>query len=252
MAHPTVAVLERHLVLYRRLWRASVFSSFVLPVLFLLSIGVGVGGYVGEVGGVDYLAWIVPGVMASTAFQTAIGESTYSVLGDFKWVRSYHAMRATPVGIGDMVVGRLLYVLFRVEIAAIVFLGITGLFGALHSVWAVLTPVVAALVTLSAAAPVMAFAATIEHDSYFALLFRFVMIPSTLFSGVFFPVAQLPDLVRPLAYVSPLWHGVELSRAATLGVAPPWPVWTHGGYLLVCSAAGLWWAYAAFGKRLQD
>ncbi|MFC7641391.1 ABC transporter permease [Streptosporangium lutulentum] len=79
---------------------------------------------------------------------------------------------------------------------------------------------VAALVALSAAAPVMAFAASIEHDSYFALLFRFVMIPSTLFAGVFFPVDQLPQLVRPLAYLSPLWHGVELSRAATLGTSP--------------------------------
>ncbi|MFJ2032993.1 ABC transporter permease [Streptosporangium sp. NPDC087985] len=247
-----MAVLERHLVLYRRLWRASVFSSFVLPVLFLVSIGIGVGRYVGEVGGVGYLAWIVPGVMASTAFQMAIGESTYSVLGDFKWVRSYHAMRATPVGIGDMIVGRLLYVLLRVEIAAVVFLGVTGLFGALRSGWAVLTPVVAALVALAAAAPVTAFAASIEHDSYFALLFRFVMIPSALFAGVFFPVEQLPGVVRPLAYVSPLWHGVELSRAATLGVAPAWPVWVHVGYLLACAGAGMVWAVAAFHKRLQD
>jgi Nod factor-specific ABC transporter NodJ protein len=252
MVHPTVAVLERNLALYRRLWRASAFSSFILPVLFLVSIGVGVGGYVGTIGGVDYLAWIVPGVMASTAFQMAIGESTYSVLGDFKWVRAYHAMRATPVEVRDMVSGWLLYILIRVEIAAIVFLGITALFGALRSPWAVLTPVIAALVAMSAAAPLIAFAASIEHDSYFALLFRFVMIPSTLFAGVFFPVDQLPQLVRPLAYVSPLWHGVELSRAATLGVAAPWPIWAHAGYLLLCCAAGLTWAIAAFRKRLQD
>ncbi|GGT01023.1 transport permease protein [Planobispora rosea] len=252
MAHPTVAVLERHLHLYRRLWRASVFSSFILPVLFLVSIGVGVGNYVGEIGGVSYLAWIVPGVMASTAFQMAIGESTYSVLGDFKWVRAYHAMRATPVGVRDMVAGWMLYILLRVEIAAVVFLGVTGLFGALRSPWAVVTPLVAALVAVAAAAPVTAFAASIDNDSYFALLFRFVMIPSTLFAGVFFPVDQLPEMVRPLAYVSPLWHGVELSRAATLGAAPPWPVAVHAGCLLLFAAAGLAWAVSAFGKRLQD
>nr|BFE79558.1 ABC transporter permease [Planobispora longispora] len=220
MAHPTVAVLERHLHLYRRLWRASVFSSFILPVLFLVSIGIGVGNYVGEIGGVTYLAWIVPGVMASTAFQMAVGESTYSVLGDFKWVRAYHAMRATPVGIRDMVAGWMLYVLLRVVIAAVVFLGVTGLFGALLSPWAVVTPLVAALVAVAAAAPVTAFAASIDNDSYFALLFRFVMIPSTLFAGVFFPVEELPGQIRPLAYLSPLWHGVELSRAATLGALP--------------------------------
>jgi hypothetical protein len=75
--------------------------------------------------------------------------------------------------------------------------------------------------------PTSAFSATIENDSYFALLFRFVVIPSTLFAGVFFPVSQLPALLRPLAYASPLWHAVELCRAATLGVAPPWPVAAH-------------------------
>ncbi|MFC4061314.1 ABC transporter permease [Planomonospora corallina] len=252
MVHPTVAVLERHLCLYRRLWRASVFSSFILPVLFLVSIGIGVGGYVGGIGGVDYLSWIVPGVLASTAFQMAVGESTYSVLGDFKWTRGYHAMRATPVGIRDMVAGWLLYILLRVEIAVVVFLVVTGLFGALRSPWAVVTPLVAGLVAVAAAAPVTAFAASVEHDSYFALLFRFVMIPSTLFAGVFFPVEQLPEAVRPLAYASPLWHGVELCRAATLGAAPPWPVAAHVVCLLVFAAAGLVWAGAAFRKRLQD
>ncbi|MBB4915117.1 ABC transporter permease [Streptosporangium saharense] len=252
MVSPAVAVLERHLCLYRRLWRASAFSSFVLPVLFLVSFGVGVGRYVGEVGGVGYLAWIVPGVLASTAFQMAVGDSTYSVLGDFKWVRGFHAMRATPVGVRDMVVGGLLYALLRVESAVVVFLVVAGVFGALRSPWAVVTPVVAALLAVAVAAPVMGFSASIDHDSYFALLFRFVMIPSALFGGVFFPVDQLPQVVRPLAYVSPLWHGVELCRAATLGVAPPWPVWVHAGVLLVFAGAGGVWAVSAFGRRLRD
>ncbi|MEV7967708.1 ABC transporter permease [Sphaerisporangium sp. NPDC088356] len=251
-APSTLAVLERSLILYRRLWRASVFSSFVLPVMFLVSIGVGVGGHVGLIGGVDYLSWIVPGVLASTAFQMSVGECTYPVLGDFKWVRAYHAMRATPVEPGDMVLGWLLYILFRVEFAVVVFLAITALFGALHSPWAVVTPLVCALVALAAAAPTMAFAATIEHDSYFALLFRFVLIPSTLFAGVFFPVERLPALARPLAYLSPLWHGVELDRAATLGTAPPWPIAAHLAYLVVFAAAGAALAVHAFRKRLQD
>ncbi|MCG5213520.1 ABC transporter permease [Streptosporangium sp. KLBMP 9127] len=252
MAHPTVAVLERNLTVYRRVWRASVMSSFVLPVLFLLSIGLGVGGYVGEVGGVDYLAWIVPGVLAVTAFQMAVGECTYAVLGDFKWVRSYHAMRATPVAIRDMIAGWLLYILLRVEIAVVVFLGVTAAFGALRSPWALVTPLIAGLLALSVAAPVTAFAATIEHDTYFALLFRFVMIPSTLFAGVFFPVEQLPDVIKPLAYASPLWHAVELCRAATLGGAPPWPVLLHVAYLAAFAVAGLAWAGRAFRARLQD
>ncbi|MFC4534874.1 ABC transporter permease [Sphaerisporangium dianthi] len=251
-ARSTLAVLERALVLYRRLWTASAFSSFGLPVLFLLSIGLGVGGYVGRIDGADYLSWIVPGVLASTAFQMSIGECTYHVLGDFKWARAYHAMRATPVQIGDMVCGWLLYILIRAEVGVLVFLAVTSLFGALHSPWALVTPLVCALVALAAAAPTMAFAAGVDNDGYFALVFRFVMIPASLFSGVFFPVEQMPALARPLAYLSPLWHGVELNRSATLGTAPSWPVAAHVAYLLAFAAAGTLWAFHAFRKRLQD
>lgn len=248
----TWTVFERYLVSYRRLWQASVFSSFVLPILFVLSIGIGVGGYIGDVNGVSYLSWIIPGVLASTAFQLAVGESTFPVLGDFKWSRAYHAMRATTVRIGDMVAGFQLFIIFRVLIASVVFLLVSSAFGALHSWWALTTPLIAALLALSVAAPTSAFAATIENDSYFALLFRFLVIPSSLFAGVFFPVEQLPDGFRQLAYASPLYHGVDLCRAATLGQPPTFPIWAHVGYLLLWAGLGLWWARAAYGRRLSD
>ena len=105
---------------------------------------------------------------------------------------------------------------------------------------------------VSVAAPTAAFSASIEHENHFALLFRFLVIPSTLFAGVFFPVSQLPALVRPLAYASPLWHGVELSRAATLGVATQWPLMAHVAYLVVWAVVGWLLAVRAFGRRLQD
>jgi len=257
MAHPMMATLERELILYRRLWQASVFSSFLLPLLFVLSIGVGVGNYItGGVDGVPYLNYVVPGVLVTTAFQIAIGESTYPVLGGFKWQRSYHAMRATPVQPVHMVGGHLLYLVFRAEVATVCFLIVVGLFGAIDSWWALATLPVVALVSVASAAPVTAFAASIENDSYFSLLFRFGLIPATLFSGVFFPVTQLPELFRPLAYLSPLWHGVVLSRAATLGELPPGETWLamlgHVGYLVLWGVVGLALAVWRFGKRLQD
>ncbi|NUT32467.1 MAG: ABC transporter permease [Hamadaea sp.] len=255
MTSPLMATFERELVLYRRLWQASVFSSFLLPLLFVLSIGVGVGGYVdanGGLDGVDYLSYIAPGVLITTAFQIGVGESTFPVLGGFKWVRSYHAMRATPVEPKHMVGGHLLYLMFRAVIATAAFLIIVSLFGGIHSWWAPLTLPIAALVTASVAAPVTAFAATIEDDSYFSLIFRFGVIPATLFSGVFFPVEQLPAAVQPLAYASPLWHGVMLARACTLGEATPWPIWLHVTYLLVWAAAGVALAVWRFRKRLED
>lgn len=248
----TIATLERHLTVYRRAWQGSIFSSFVVPILFVISIGIGVGNYVGTIDGWDYLAYIVPGVLVSGAFQTSISESTFPVMGHFKWSRAYHAMRATPVRIGEMIAGWQLYIQIRVFLAAVIFIGVSAVFGAIHSPWVVLTPLICALLTLSTALPVSAFAAGLENDSYFALLFRFVVIPSTLFAGVFFPVEQLPLFGRLLAYVSPLWHGVELSRAAMLGTAPQWPIWAHLGYLLLLSGLGLWWAMRAYTKRLKD
>ncbi|GII77992.1 transport permease protein [Sphaerisporangium rufum] len=248
----TLAVLERALTVYRRVWRGSVFSGFLFPVMFLVAFGIGVGGRVGQVGGVDYLAWIVPGVLAATAFQTAVGECAFPVFGDFRWTRAYHAMRATPVRVGDMVAGWLLYIVVRVEIATAAFLLVSALFGALRSPWAPLTPLVCALVALAAAAPMMGVAARVEHDGWFALVFRFVVIPSTLFGGVFFPVERLPAVVRPLAWLSPLWHGAELNRAATLGGVPPWPVAAHLGVLVAFAAAGAVLAWRCFSRRLED
>lgn len=248
----TLSVLGRHMTVYRRNWYGSIFSAFILPVLFVISIGIGVGGYIGKVEGWDYLSYIVPGVLASGAFQTAIGESTFPVMGDFKWTRAYHAMRASPLRIRDMILGWQLYIQIRVVLASVVFLAVSAFFGAIHSPWVIVTPLVCGLLALSTAAPVSAFSAGLENDSYFSLLFRFVVIPSTLFAGVFFPVSQIPPLFRPLAYASPLWHGVVLCRAAMLGGTTPWPVWIHVGYLCALAGVGLWWANRAYSKRLKD
>jgi lipooligosaccharide transport system permease protein len=251
-ASPTLAVLERHLVLHRRSWRGALFSSLVVPVLFVVSIGMGVGEYVGAIDGAGYLAWIVPGVLASTAFQMAVNEATYPVMSDFMWVRAYPSMAATPVTVRDMVRGLLLYLVIRVVISAAMFVAVAAAFGALHSPWAPATLLVCVLVMLSVAAPTAAFSAGIDHDGYFLMLSRFLVIPSTLFAGVLFPAEHLPALIRPLAYASPLWHGVELNRAATLGTATQWPLVAHVGYLMAWAVGGWLLAVRAFGRRLGD
>jgi lipooligosaccharide transport system permease protein len=120
----------------------------------------------------------------------------------------------------------------------------------MHSWWALATLPVAALLGLAVAAPTFAYAATIRSDSYLAILFRVGMIPMSLFSGVFFPVESLPTVLRWTAYALPLWHGVDLSRAATLGVAPAWSVTGHLLYLGAWAVAGWSLAYRQFGRRL--
>jgi lipooligosaccharide transport system permease protein len=254
MTHPTVAAFEHRLVSYRRTWRGSVLSSFLLPVLFLLAMGVTVGSYVDRGGalGVSYLDYIAPGLLASTALQVAVGESSYPVFDGFAWTRTYHSIMATPARIVDMVTGHLAYVMLRVLMAAIGFLVVMALFGAVHSPWAPAALVAALLTGFATAAPVFAYSATIKSDGLFAVLFRFAVVPMTLFAGVFFPVASLPWGARLLAYVSPLWHGVELTRAATLGTPTAWGVWVHVGYLAAWGVLGYLLTIHCFRRRLAD
>ncbi|GIG92703.1 ABC transporter permease [Plantactinospora endophytica] len=248
---PALAVLEYHLVAYRRTWRAGVFSSFLLPLLTMIGFGVGVGAYVDSgVGGVPYLDFIVPGLIASTALQVAVGESTWPVLGNFEWIKLYFAQAATPLRVGDILAGHLGFVLFRVLTSSLSFLLVAALFGTLHSLWALATLPLVLLIGAALAVPVFAYSSSVRSDSYLALLFRFAVIPMTLFAGVFFPVESLPVALRWLAYASPLWHGVDLCRAATLGVAPAWSVPGHLLYLAGWVAVGWWLAHSAFRRRL--
>ncbi|GAB3152704.1 ABC transporter permease [Micromonospora sonneratiae] len=249
----TRAVFEYYLVNYRRTWRGSVFSAFALPLLTMLGFGLGVGAYIdGGVAGVSYLDYIVPGLIASTALQVAIGESTWPVLANFEWIKVYFAQAAAPLRVADILNGHLAFVLFRVLASSVIFLCVAAAFGALRSPWALAVVPLVLLLGLAVAAPVFAYSSAISSDSYLALLFRIAVIPMTLFAGVFFPVESLPVVLRWLAYVSPLWHGVDLCRAASLGVAPQWSVVGHLLYLAAWAVAGWLLAWRRFHRRLAS
>lgn len=244
-------VLEYHLVNYRRTWRSSALSTLVLPLLTMLGFGVGVGALVaGGVDGVRYVDWIVPGLIASTAVQTAIGEATWPVLGYFEWFKVYFAQAAAPLRVSDIVGGHLGFMLLRILQSAVSFLLVAWLFGAVRSWWAPLTLLVSVLVGLAVAAPAAAYSASVSSDSFLALLLRFGVLPMSLFSGVFFPVESLPVVLRWVAYVLPLWHAVDLSRGAMLGSAPGLLGLWHVLYLLAWCVAGCWLAHRSFRRRL--
>ena len=251
----TLRSFNHWLFQYKRTWRGTLLSTVLFPVLFLASMGLGLGTLVdssnaGGVEGLPYLVFLAPGLLAATAMQTGVGESTYAVIGSIKWVRTYHAMLATPIGVLDVLFGHLLWIAFRVLTTAAVFLAVMTAFDAVRSPLALLTLPAALLVGMAFSTPMVAFAATADSDSGFAAIQRFVITPLFLFGGVFFPVGQLPPVLEQVAYVTPLWHGVQLSRDLSLGTGTAAGDLGHAAYLLAWIAGGTWLAAKAFQRRL--
>ena len=144
------------LTVYKRTWKGTMVSSFLLPMLYLAAMGIGLGSFVdsngtGALGGVSYLQFIAPGLLASTAMQIAVGESTYPVMSGLKWQKFYHSMIATPLRPADVVYGQLAFIAFRVFTSCAVFLVIIALFGGLKSPLGVLGLPVALLVGMAVA-----------------------------------------------------------------------------------------------------
>jgi lipooligosaccharide transport system permease protein len=249
-------VLEAFWTWYRKGWRATVVSSVVQPVLFLLAFGVGFGSLVraGAVtGGVPYLVYLAPGLLAMSAVQTAAFESTYPVLSGFKWQQVYWGMAASPITPGQVAVGHLCWIVARMLSSGLVYLLVIVLVGGAAGFGIVVALLAAVLCGAAFSAVTMAFAASVQNEgTAFASYFRFVLIPMTLFAGTFFPVSSLPAVVRPIAWITPLWHGTELARGAEFGTLQPWPTIGHLAYLLALTALGIGLTRWRFRVRLAS
>lgn len=224
----TARVLEFNARVYRRTWRGGIVTMFLAPVFFLASMGFGLGRFVdstgnaaGALGDVSYAAWLAPGLLASTAMQTGGFAATYTIMGRIRWDRIYHGMLATPLTIRGIVLGELGWIGIRLGIAAGAFLLVMAAFGLVLAPSGLLAVPAGMLTGLAFAAPILAFTPTQDNDQGFNAIFRFGLTPLFLFSGTFFPIEQLPEAIRWLAWLTPLWHGVALTRSLTLGVVDP-------------------------------
>jgi lipooligosaccharide transport system permease protein len=243
---------EYWMAVYRRVWRGTIFTSVLNPVLYLSALGIGLGKLVNNGAnplGIPYLDFVAPGLLAAVGMQIATIESSFPVRGAIRWNRQYHAMLATPLRIRDLVAGHLMYVATRVAIASALYLAVIAAFGAVHSALAILAWPVAILIGVAIGAPVSALSAWAENE-IFNPLFRFAITPMFLFSGTFFPVSQLPAFFEWVAYLTPLWHGVALSRGLALGTLDSGAALVHVGYLALWFGVGVALALRSFRRRL--
>lgn len=254
MTAPALRACQHQLTWFRRNWRIAL-SAFVQPTLTLLGFGVGVGALIQDertklAEDVSYLGFVAPGLLVAACFLGGASEGMWGVTNYIKWNRGYHAMLASPLTIGDVIAGHVVYLTVRVLVSAVAMALVVlfvddvrgpGLIGALCA---------GVLAGLAVAVPFSAFAAYVERTEHFLWVQRFVLTPLYLFGGVFYPLEQLPAAVRPLAWFTPLWHGVELARGSTLGGLSARAAALHIGVLLAMTAVGVWFARVAFKKRL--
>jgi lipooligosaccharide transport system permease protein len=237
-------------------WSTSLISSVLNPVLYLAALGVGLGALVdrgdpSSLGGVSYLTFVAPGLLAAAAMQIAAGEAGQPVRGAFQFTKAYHAMLATPLDVRDVLHGHVLWILFRVATSCAIYAGVMAAFGVFDSPWALLALPAAIGTGMAFAAPIAAFAITQHRDLAFAALNRLAIVPIFMFSGAFFPIAQLPGALEPIAYATPLWHGVDLARDLSMGTAGVGAALGHAAYLGLWLGAGMGVAAITFRRRLR-
>jgi lipooligosaccharide transport system permease protein len=243
-------------IVYLRMWRSSVISSFIGPLFYVLAMGVLLGGFIeGDPreleGATSYLDFVVPGLIAAHAMQTAVGETTYPVMGMIKWQRIYDSMLATPLRVADVVAAHLGFVLFRLATTCAVYDLVLTPFGVFETWWGLLLAFVAqVLVGMAFAVWVYGLSTRLKSEEGYGLLFRLGVFPLFLFSGAFFPVANLGEVGAWAARVTPLWHGVNLSRMFTLDHVTWWLAGVNAGVLALLVVGGWFWSVSGLTKRL--
>ncbi|HEY5487113.1 MAG TPA: ABC transporter permease [Candidatus Limnocylindrales bacterium] len=247
--------LEHDLLIFRRGWHSYLISGLSQPFLYLLSMGIGLGLYVnkngGAPGGVPYLDYVAPALLVTQAMMAAAAEAAWPIMGKIMWDKTYLAALNTPIGVFDLLLGDLMWIAFRATLLSVLFVAIVVLLGAAMSPLVVLAVPIAVLTALAFAAPIIAFTATQEGDGGFNALFRFGITPLFLFSGTFFPIEKLPLLLQPLAWATPLYHGVSLARSFSLGTVEPIGVVVHTAALVAFVVVGLYAGRITFRRRLE-
>lgn len=244
---------EKHWLWYRRNWRATAVSSFLMPVLFLVALGFGFGSQVQStalIGGVPYLEYLAPALVVVTALQGATFESTYAIMSAFLWQKTYVGMVATPITPAQVLYGQTLWIGAQLFARSVVFVVIAAVLGAAAGPGILLAIPFGTLAGLAFSAPLVAYSSTLDKPDSFTTIFRFVLMPMMLFTGAYFPVSQLPDWLVPVVWLTPAWHGIELARGATFGTLGLLPALGHTAYLVAMIAVGVVLSVRFFQRRL--
>jgi lipooligosaccharide transport system permease protein len=234
-------IVERNAILQRRGWPV-ILSGFVEPLLYLLAIGFGVGALVGASVVVDghrlpYAVFVAPAMMASSAMNGAIYETSFNFFYKLKYIKLYDAVLSTPLGVADIALGEIVWALLRGTLYALGFIVVMAALGLAISPWALLALPAAMLIGFSFAAIGTATSTFVRTWQDFDLVLT-VLIPMFLFSSTFYPITAYPGPLQVIVQLTPLYHGVDLLRSLTTGIVGPW-ILVDIVYLVILGAIAL-------------
>jgi lipooligosaccharide transport system permease protein len=240
-------LVERHARVYRQAWLVLI-SGFFEPLFFLLSIGVGLGKLVGPVAGITYTSFVAPALLATSSMNGAVFDSTFNVFFRLKYNKLYDAALSTPMRAGDIALGEISWALIRGGLYGAAFMIVMLAMGLVHSLWAVLDLPSALLIGFAFAAAGMAATTFMRSWQHFEFV-TLATLPMFLFSTTFYPLSVYPRGIQIVVECTPLYQGVALLRALTLGFVGPGLLW-HVAYLAVMGLLGLYVASFRISKLL--
>ena len=212
-----VRVWQRHATVYTKLYKSSIALNFVEPVLYLAAMGLGLGAFVKEIDGVPYVKFIAPGIIASSSMFAAIYECTYGTFVRMTFQKTFDAILATPVNLDDLVAGELMWGATKSVLYGTIIIIVISLFRLVDSPLIVFSVPLLFISGLIFAEISVIFVAIIPGIDSFNYFYTLLMTPMFLFSGIFFPLDNLPPIVSKIAFFTPLYHLVNICRGLSMG-----------------------------------
>ena len=237
----SLRLVERNLYVYKHGWLVLL-SGFFEPLFYLLSIGFGLGALIGTIPGpggteIPYQLFVAPALLGTASMNGAINESTFNFFFKLNYDKTFTSILATPLSAGDIAVGELVWALIRGGLYALGFMVVLVVLGLIHSPWVVLAVPAALLIGFAFGAVGMAATSFMKTWQDFDLI-QLVVLPLFLFSATFYPIETYPEALRVIVQLTPLYQGVDLIRALTVGEIGPVLLF-HVAYLVLMGIAGL-------------
>lgn len=250
VSHRSIYVLLRHRDVFLKMWKTSIIPPFLDPLFYLLGMGYGLGALVIKVQGMSYVEFIAPALVASVIMSAPFFENTVGSYVRLYYQKTFNAMISTPVSIEDVATGELLYGAFRAVIQGTSILIVIALFGLVKSWLAVFIPPLCLFAGFVHGAIALSYMTYIPSINYVDYFFTLIMTPMFLFAGTFFPVSQLPVWAQKVAFMMPLYHVVNVTRALCSGTNLG-GIWIHLLWLFICGTVFFIFSLHRMNRRLR-